>query len=107
MNRAESSRVERAAIALITIISGAEVESSAIATANNENPRINPRTLWALFAFLLSFGVYLSNSANGKARYATPISALISRPERIPAISWWAGSMLKGRAPNLRISISG
>lgn len=42
---AESSRVEIAVVALIRIISGAEVESSAIATADRENTRITLRTL--------------------------------------------------------------
>jgi len=58
VNRAEISRVEMAVVALIVIMSGAEAERSAIATADSENVRITPRTIWALLALLLSFSAY-------------------------------------------------
>ena len=45
VNRAESSSVEMAVAALIRIISGAEAESSAMATAERETTRIIPRIL--------------------------------------------------------------
>lgn len=84
---AENKRVERTAVALIRIMSGDEVKSSATATVDRENVRITPRIVSVLLVIFLSFEAYLSKAANGRVRYVTPTSEPTRSPEMMAASS--------------------